>query len=237
MKGNLLPQDIAGLNGGDGYSFHKLLWNLFSDGPDRRRDFLYRFEAIKGPPTFYTVSEREPDDSENMWDSHPKLYDPKLKKGDRLSFTVRVNPVRSKRDASGRQQRHDVVMEAKNKIGFKNLSVTQRPPIATLIQDAGIDWLNARKTEYGFSFEDTSVRVDGYFQHKLFKGKGSRSTCTSAAFFEEGELASDSVIKDFVTTAADGKNYQTKFYNLDVIIAVGLLDARRGGDDRNHEGG
>jgi hypothetical protein len=39
--------------------------------------------------------------------------------------------------------------------------------------------------------------------------------------FEEGELDSNSVIKDFLTTAADGKNYQTKFYSLDAIISVG----------------
>jgi len=39
--------------------------------------------------------------------------------------------------------------------------------------------------------------------------------------FEEGELTDDSVIKDFLITAADGKSYQTKFYNLDVIISVG----------------
>jgi hypothetical protein len=39
--------------------------------------------------------------------------------------------------------------------------------------------------------------------------------------FNEGELNADSVVKDYLTTAADGKNYQTKHYNLDVIIAVG----------------
>jgi hypothetical protein len=39
--------------------------------------------------------------------------------------------------------------------------------------------------------------------------------------FREGELQSDSVVKEFLTTAADGKNYETKFYNLDVIISVG----------------
>ena len=39
--------------------------------------------------------------------------------------------------------------------------------------------------------------------------------------FAEGELRADSVIKEFLTTAADGKNYQTKFYNLDAIISVG----------------
>jgi hypothetical protein len=39
--------------------------------------------------------------------------------------------------------------------------------------------------------------------------------------FGEGELNANSVIKDFLTTAADGKNYKTKFYNLDAIISVG----------------
>ena len=39
--------------------------------------------------------------------------------------------------------------------------------------------------------------------------------------FTEGELREDSVVKEFFTTAADGKNYLTRFYNLDVIISVG----------------
>ena len=39
--------------------------------------------------------------------------------------------------------------------------------------------------------------------------------------FEDGELSRDSVVRRFRTTAADGKNYDTTFYNLDVIIALG----------------
>jgi hypothetical protein len=39
--------------------------------------------------------------------------------------------------------------------------------------------------------------------------------------FAEGELQTDSVIKEFLITAADGKNYATKHYNLDAIISVG----------------
>ena len=39
--------------------------------------------------------------------------------------------------------------------------------------------------------------------------------------FKEGELDSDSVVKDYLTTATDGKKYRTKYYNLDVIISVG----------------
>jgi hypothetical protein len=40
--------------------------------------------------------------------------------------------------------------------------------------------------------------------------------------FASAELQEDSVIRKFRTTAADGKNYQTQFYNLDAIIAVGF---------------
>lgn len=39
--------------------------------------------------------------------------------------------------------------------------------------------------------------------------------------FEEGELHPDSVIRNFRITAADGKQYDTQHYNLDVIISVG----------------
>ena len=39
--------------------------------------------------------------------------------------------------------------------------------------------------------------------------------------FSEGELVADSVIRNFRTTAADGKSYDTNYYNLDVIISVG----------------
>ncbi len=39
--------------------------------------------------------------------------------------------------------------------------------------------------------------------------------------FAEGELNMDAVVRNFRTTAADGKNYNTNFYSLDVIIAVG----------------
>jgi hypothetical protein len=39
--------------------------------------------------------------------------------------------------------------------------------------------------------------------------------------FASGELAEDSVISILETTAADGKSYKTRHYNLDAIIAVG----------------
>lgn len=39
--------------------------------------------------------------------------------------------------------------------------------------------------------------------------------------FKSGELQEDSVTEKYSATASDGKNYLTKFYNLDAIISVG----------------
>lgn len=39
--------------------------------------------------------------------------------------------------------------------------------------------------------------------------------------FREGELARDSVVANFATTATDGKTYDVEHYSLDVIISVG----------------
>jgi len=47
--------------------------------------------------------------------------------------------------------------------------------------------------------------------------------------FKEGELDKNSVVKDYLTTAADGKKYRTLYYNLDVIISVGYrVKSKRG---------
>ena len=47
--------------------------------------------------------------------------------------------------------------------------------------------------------------------------------------FEDGELQEKTVSKDSLLTAKDGKNYKTKFYNLDLIIAVGYRVKSVGG--------
>ena len=39
--------------------------------------------------------------------------------------------------------------------------------------------------------------------------------------FKGSELQENAVIRNFRTTATDGKNYDTKFYNLDAIISIG----------------
>lgn len=51
--------------------------------------------------------------------------------------------------------------------------------------------------------------------------------------FKKGELEQNSFIRFFRITASDGKNYKTKFYNLEAIIAVGYrVNSDRGSQFR-----
>jgi hypothetical protein len=46
---------------------------------------------------------------------------------------------------------------------------------------------------------------------------------------KEGELEPNSVVKDYLTTAADGKQYNVTFYALDVVLAIGFrVRSKRG---------
>ena len=56
---------------------------------------------------------------------------------------------------------------------------------------------------------------------ELFDTTRNNITLHIRNIFKEGELVEDSVGKESLLTAADGKRYKTKFYNLDVIISVG----------------
>lgn len=69
--------------------------------------------------------------------------------------------------------------------------------------------------------EDETVWLTQAQLAQLFQK--SRVTITEhiGNIFKEGELDENSVCRKFRLTAADGKEYDTTFYNLDVIISVG----------------
>lgn len=46
---------------------------------------------------------------------------------------------------------------------------------------------------------------------------------------KEAELEQNSVIKEYLTTAADGKEYNVTFYSLDMVLAIGFrVRSKRG---------
>ena len=64
---------------------------------------------------------------------------------------------------------------------------------------------------------------------ELFKTTKQNISLHANNCIKEGELDKKSVVKESLTTAADGKNYKTKLYNLDVIISVGYrVKSKRG---------
>lgn len=144
--GGAAPRSAAG---------HHLLWSLFADSPDRKRDFLWREE---GPGRFLTLSAREPVDSHDLFRVEPKAFEPALRAGDRLRFALRANPVVAVPGARGeRGKRADVVMQKLHAIPPGDRAMARE----TIIPEAGRAWLARQGERHGFA-PDGEVGVDGY---------------------------------------------------------------------------
>ncbi|MFH0779976.1 MAG: virulence RhuM family protein [Parcubacteria group bacterium] len=70
-------------------------------------------------------------------------------------------------------------------------------------------------------FENETVWLTQNALAELFQTTKQNISLHIKNIFKEGELRPSSVVKDFLTTAADGKNYAINYYNLDLIISVG----------------
>ena len=135
---------------------HHLIWSLFSDGADRRRDFLWREER---PGRFITLSARPPADPHGLFDlDEAKPFEPDLLPGDRLEFSLRANPVIARSPGPGqRGKRHDVVMDALHKLPSGGRAEQRLAAIAT----AGLAWLERQGVAHGFALM-AEPRIDGY---------------------------------------------------------------------------
>ena len=56
---------------------------------------------------------------------------------------------------------------------------------------------------------------------ELFQTTKQNVSLHAKNIFKDGELSPDSVVKESLTTAADGKQYRTQLCNLDLILAIG----------------
>ncbi|MCU7928267.1 MAG: type I-E CRISPR-associated protein Cas6/Cse3/CasE [Candidatus Thiodiazotropha sp. (ex Dulcina madagascariensis)] len=156
----------------DDYRHHQFVWQLF-DGAEKR-DFIYRREDNDNWPSYFVVSAREPLDREEIWSIETKPYAPKLRNGMRLAFSLRANPVVTRKDEAGKRKRHDVVMDHKKTIGFKAMRANERPALPQIMREAGLAWLSDRAEKNGFSFGPDLVQVDGYSQHLSVKRGGAK---------------------------------------------------------------
>lgn len=77
--------------------------------------------------------------------------------------------------------------------------------------------------------EDETVWLTQNQMAELFQSTKQNISLHTNNIFKEKELDMDSVVKESLTTASDGKRYRTKYYSLDVIISVGYrVKSQRG---------
>ncbi len=56
---------------------------------------------------------------------------------------------------------------------------------------------------------------------ELFDTTKQNISLHAANIYKDGEQREQAVVKEYLTTAADGKRYKTKTYNLAMILAIG----------------
>jgi hypothetical protein len=77
------------------------------------------------------------------------------------------------------------------------------------------------KTRIDVTLAEDTVWLSQSQMADLFQTTKQNVSLHVKNIFEEKELRESAVVKEYLTTAQDGKQYRTKFYNLDVIISVG----------------
>lgn len=77
------------------------------------------------------------------------------------------------------------------------------------------------QTTVDVRLEDETVWLTQGQMVELFRKTKQNISLHIRNIFREGELQERAVVKEYLTTASDGKRYKTKLYNLDVIISVG----------------
>jgi CRISPR system Cascade subunit CasE len=171
-------RDLVALGDLDPYGQHQALWKLFDLPPKAERagqpaPFLFRAGQRDGLPVFYVLSEQCPHDRQDVWIVEAKHFAPDIRAGDCLAFKLRVNPTVARgRPGTGRGRRHDVVMDAKRRIGWKDLPETSRPSLAHLAYEAGACWLRERQGRLGVKLADAGLRVDGYRTWRQWTPRG-----------------------------------------------------------------
>ena len=77
--------------------------------------------------------------------------------------------------------------------------------------------------------KDGNIWMNQNQMAELFSTSKQTISYHVANILEVSELDVNSVVKDYLTTASDGKNYQVTFYALDMILAIGFrVRSKRG---------
>lgn len=201
--GSLAQIELLRILQGNIYAVHQLLWKLFPDNPDAKRDFLFRQEFEKeqlafektrrGLPLFYVVSQRKPVPVSGLLKVESKEYMPVLKIGMRLMFDLRANPVVA-RSTEGKERsvKHDVLMDAK--FNARQEGVTDKKEIRKSMQNAAAKWLIEKSALNGFTVETSKEEpwLDVYaYQQHLLRKKGNGKIQFSSIDFSGTLIVTD----------------------------------------------
>jgi CRISPR system Cascade subunit CasE len=187
---------------------HRLVWSLFADHADRRRDFLWREEgrsANRSGRKFYILSTRPPADRLGIFDLETKPFEPALTAGDRLRFDLRANPVTSElKPGAKRGKRVDPVARALAKLAPEERAQRRHD----IMLEIGRRWLAAQGERAGFALttDPASGRprlaVDGADWRVLARGKDRGPISFSVLDFEGEILLRDPAV--FLAALARG---------------------------------
>jgi CRISPR system Cascade subunit CasE len=183
---------------GDMNAAHQIIWKLFPDKPEEKRDFLFRQEfeneqlpisdTRRGLPIFYVISKRAPLAVKGLLRVESKPYSPKLEVGTQLAFNIRVNPVVQQKVL---RENLDEWLLARKKRGLKEKEPTQKRCYHDVLMDAKfkaraeglkdsaeiqqrmnkavIDWFTKKGSSCGFEISISNFEISAYCQHLLPK--------------------------------------------------------------------
>ncbi|MGH7046608.1 MAG: type I-E CRISPR-associated protein Cas6/Cse3/CasE [Stellaceae bacterium] len=155
---------------------HHLVWSLYADSPERRRDFLWR--EIR-PGEFLILGARPPIDPHGLFDLDHKPFAPVLRPGQQLQFDLRANPVVSVAEIRGaRGRRHDVVMHALKKAVPGDRAGSRAEAIGV----AGSAWLMRKAAAAGFGFDREQLHIDRYERIRIPREGSSVITLSTLTF-------------------------------------------------------
>jgi len=85
------------------------------------------------------------------------------------------------------------------------------------------------KTAVSLYTKDGNIWMNQNQLTQLFDTSKQNISLHIQNILKESELSQDSVVKDYLTTASDGKEYSVTFYSLDMILAIGFrVRSKRG---------
>lgn len=159
---------------------HQLLWQLFADGTEQRRDFLFQVER-QAPFTVVLRSTRPPADTLDLWNIRSYEFRPHLQAGQELRFRMECVATRTvPRPGAKRGMRQDVAMQA-----LKSLPPEQqlgRTP-DDFAEEAGKTWLARQGEAAGFRFVSAAVEMLGYRRHRLPASRGGKPMVFGSLIF------------------------------------------------------